>query len=511
MNGDSTAEDKLNTSGSGQESILGLGTDCDVDVVGDNQSNHSDKYHSPTRRSNEMSSSNLNHPYSWRPPTPPPGLMGTRDNSVHGRSASDISSKSEGKRWLSSLFPHNNHTEKNLEEVDERNSTQSPDSVSATSILSHHSLLLKEESDASTVHEHTASKHKNDSSSPLKFRKPQKRRIKTTSTLSKTMNVFSLLKHDDDPQNDMHENDDAASTYQMMKSRHGQSSQSASETLEASDASFFYKGIEELEAQRHSRNTNSNSINRNRHHGYFNHQSRREFIQAHGLLNADMGPYHDDDESEEEDGFDYDFTTLFTFGCSPAARAKHSKREQDALPAIADITKSSLSYISNGRIQMKLPGDNVRLVMDEFLEPGILSVEKDDTVCHELDDVDDLSRPFLSSVETNQDQERPIERKLLNEIADVESNNHIDGDQRLSRRNHRETKLPDLRYVLTVDQNLYKSIIKEVPASKMPCGLYFCFHDAVDGSRHVNISVAIIILSIVFILLFVGTCIWPTD
>ena len=499
----------LNSSLSSQESIVGL---C---VEDDSQSQNQQRTGSPARRTDENAPA-----YSWRPPTPPPSLTGTIHNSSHhDRNASDLSSKKEGTRWLHvpSLFD-------NEKSVDRPEVINSPDSASSTStsMLYDHSLLLKDESDPSP--------NKDSTSNMLKFIKPKKRRIKAASRITRTINT--LLKQDDS-QGEPDENDSA---YQMMKSQHGPLSRSAPETLDSSDVSFFYNGIEELEAQRQLRSNLNSRSSTNDHQGYFDHQTRRKFNEAHALLNADMGTYHDDDESEDDDGMDYDFTTLFTFGCSPTSRANRSEREQDAMPAIADITNSSLSYISNGRIQMRLRGDNVRLVMDEFLEPGILSVENDLStpfLPSSLDDTDTSQTHELRSAKGIQDENycpnidvaRAANRNLLQEI-DEESNAECDEElqqQELTpgeatrqhiRRHSQKLKskrLPDLRYLLTVDQNLYKSIIKEVPDSRMPCGLYFCCHDAVDGSRHVNISVAIIILSVVFILLFVGTCIWPTD
>jgi len=46
------------------------------------------------------------------------------------------------------------------------------------------------------------------------------------------------------------------------------------------------------------------------------------------------------------------------------------------MPATSDIHVSSLSYIHNGRIQIRVPNDNVKLLMDPLLEPGIMCVER---------------------------------------------------------------------------------------------------------------------------------------
>ena len=515
----SEGSNDINSSLSGDDSILGLGAE-DEEIHSQTRT-HS--VNTPARRNNESATN-----YSWRPPTPPPSLDGTRDNSTHGRTASDFSTKNDPKSWLPSLF----HKKNDMNVLDgQQTIMNSPDS--ASSMLGNHSLLLKEESEALSVNQGSPS------TTALNFIKPKKRRVRAASRIKRTINTLLSQDHNSAREKMLVDENDAS--YQMMKSQHGKNSSSRTipQTLESADVSFFYSGMDELEAQRQLRNKSQN-VN---HQGYFDHQTRRKFIEAHALLNADIGTYHDDDASEDADEMDYDFMTLFTFGCSPSARARMNEQKK-ALPAIADITNSNQSYMVNGRIQMRLPTDNVRLVMDEFLEPGILSVERDFGL---EDENDDIAEPFLGSNHSDnestfqhnsthdqnyQDENycpnlgasKPIQRSLMDEI-DLESNAEFDGqwEDPISRENgltkHQtgpklqksNSKLPPLRYLLTVDQNLYKQIIKEVPDSRMPCGLYFCCHDSVDGSRHVNIGVAIMILTVVFLLLFVGTCIWPTE
>jgi hypothetical protein len=241
---------------------------------------------------------------------------------------------------------------------------------------------------------------------------------------------------------------------------------------------------------------------------------------------------------------DYDFTTLFTFGCSPLARERNSRnnayfnncQQESRVPAIADIRKSSLSYIRQGRIEMRLPGDNIRLVMDEFIEPGILSVERDVEQAREkvssVDTFTALGRTMVvpkrhmddcnDEVKSNQrDGDGDIQSRLLLQHSHDDDTNTSERETPLLQnmmhdggnddvKNNNNKRPPDLRYILTVDQDLYKRILSEMADSKMPCGLYFCCHDAVDGSKSVDISVAVFILIVVFVLLFVGTCVWPT-
>ena len=451
----------------------------------DDRSRTNTDHHSPapSPRKNTNTSTCTTHSYSWRPPTPPPRLTGTEHNPSHLNDEISPTSR-EGKGWFPSLFRND---EKG---VDENGNVNSPDSSSSMAMICDQSLLLTDEQPQNPTLTRSATNGRKDT---LTFIKPKRRRMKNNSRITRT--ISTLLNQDDSSQHASESElmDDNGSSYAMMKSQHGPSSRCIPETLASSDVDFFYNGIEELEAQRRHRINPSSSLHE-QDNMYFNHQSRRKFIESHAILNAEMEPLTHDDSSEDSDGLDIDFTTLFTFGCSPNARARQTERELNAMPAIADITKSSLSYISNGRIQMKLPGDNVTLVMDEFLEPGILSSVYNDVESGEQEQ-DDFNMPLLPQ----------------NHGQESNRNCNDEGLQENSENLKSRSRLPELKYVLTVDEALYKSILKEVPDSKMPCGLYFCCHDAVDGSRHVNISVALIILFFVFLLLFIGTCIWPTD
>ena len=57
---------------------------------------------------------------------------------------------------------------------------------------------------------------------------------------------------------------------------------------------------------------------------------------------------------------------------------------------------------------------------------------------------------------------------------------------------------------MAVDATLYRRILDEVMDSQsMPCGTYFCGHH--EDVRHPDITIAAIIVSTVFIGLFVAT------
>lgn len=351
----------------------------------------------------------------------------------------------------------------------------------------------------------------------------------------------------------------SCSNYQMMKSQHGSSSSSSSSRRFLQQARvipesatslpleeetcFFYSGMDQLEHEKkrqimtshvaspYSSNDPSTALCSS----FFTHQTRRKFVEEHALLNLPLEKTKPKSNDDVDSDMDYDFTTLFTFGCSPLARERNSRNNADfnncqqesRVPAIADIRKSSLSYIRQGRIEMRLPGDNIRLVMDEFIEPGILSVERDVEQAREkvssADTFTTLGGTMVVQKRHMDDCNGDIQSRLL-----LQHSHDDDDDTNTSERetpllqnmmhdggNHDDVKNynkrpPDLRYILTVDQDLYKRILSEMADSKMPCGLYFCCHDAVDGSKSVDISVAVFILIVVFVLLFVGTCVWPT-
>merc|ERR1712008_292075 len=67
--------------------------------------------------------------------------------------------------------------------------------------------------------------------------------------------------------------------------------------------------------------------------------------------------------------------------------------------------------------------------------------------------------------------------------------------------------MTSIQYVLTVDDDLYRRVVKEMAYSRFPCGIYYCCHET--DTNKVNIWVAVGILSIIFLFLFVNTMIWP--
>lgn len=127
------------------------------------------------------------------------------------------------------------------------------------------------------------------------------------------------------------------------------------------------------------------------------------------------------------------------------------------------------SQSANGRIQFRLPSDKIHLVMDESIEPGtLLLLHPIDAASHRL--------PLL----------------VTSPSADIMDIFH------------------SMEYVFTVDQNLYKQVVKEISDSALiPCGFYYCCHEA--GENKVNIWVAVIILFFVFSFFLAVTMIWPIE
>jgi len=560
---------------------------------------------------------------SWRPPTPPPEKRSKSNNKdIESSAATETSNAS----WFKSLVGFNKRQADYAAQVP----TMNLDIAIPTICASHsgesmvdESLLLHEES-INDLHLHASNNDGNSSNFSSKSPKPAKKR---TSKSIKQSLVNKLLTSQGGTRADTHKNAventhhnghnqsnvNSHSNYLMMASENGypispnnaiSPSSSYSSTTNASFASlpskrrrrtkailknadekvhkkcsFFYTGIDELEAQNQfksrskwsTKQTPASVTMTNQHTSgygeYFNPESRNQFIQDHNFLNdfedanndcEDRFVDDDDDENNHKDDDDdidndLDFATMFTFGCSPTSRAKEQHRrrkgagasrtstsfDEDNVPAIADLRKSSLSYFYKGRIQIRLPGDRVRLVMDEFLKPGILSVEKtvlpnnnkrrnknhDSTKAstskstsaigyHERDENNNPNLDIEQSVNQrslmkSSDEYSSFKDSSKNSNDEDEISLLFDGEQ-LAFSNNNTNSADELRYVLTVDQDLYKRVLSEIADSKTPCGFYYCCHHDHESDR-VHICVAIWILLILFTLLFWGTCEWPTD
>mgnify|MGYP001233989684 FL=1 len=70
-------------------------------------------------------------------------------------------------------------------------------------------------------------------------------------------------------------------------------------------------------------------------------------------------------------------------------------------------------------------------------------------------------------------------------------------------------KEEELHYVLTVDDDLYRRLVKEMADSRTLCGIYYCCHTTEGEENRVSIGVALCVLFVVFTLLLVETIIHP--
>ena len=216
-------------------------------------------------------------------------------------------------------------------------------------------------------------------------------------------------------------------------------------------------------------------------------EHRYAFLAAHAALNGKLAneQYRNRHANLREDGFDNDLQ----FDIEQANNGEEEVR--------ADLTKSSLA-IRGGLI--RLPVDNVRLVCDEHLQSGILSIETRDmgggggggTKGYEMFG--------------NANRYGNIHGNMMQGIGD----GSIDQRQQ-SERIAEVWERHELAYVLTVDEHLYQRVAQEMgDANQVPCGIYFCCHETGGGANHVGIEVAVLILLVIFFLLVAGMIAWPT-
>ena len=211
------------------------------------------------------------------------------------------------------------------------------------------------------------------------------------------------------------------------------------------DCHFFYQGLEdEAITPPRKRGLRPLSTALNRSPRLMNSRDGARFYARYQQLNQDL------DLDETIDRYSHDLA-LEEEGASTA----------DELGVnVTDVHRSSLFYEQNGRLLMKLPRDQVRLVMDSDLESGIVSVE----------------------------QWR-----------------HPEEDKNSSYSDTTNAQKPPLRYVMTVPDDLYKRVVSEMSYRlSPPCwGFFYCCHFH-EGER-ADIGLALVILAGVLILLFIGT------
>jgi len=206
---------------------------------------------------------------------------------------------------------------------------------------------------------------------------------------------------------------------------------------------------------------------------YFQYISNfQSFVLSHTLLNSQCNIGHLENE------YDVEINDRFSVSTNV---------EEES--AIQDIRNSSLSYIQEGRIQIRLPSDHVRLICDPRLESGILCVE------HSIESYTPHSC-ILEKVPQTLKSFKSMEEKL-NEKLDPES----------VVRPYR----PSLNYILTIDPDLYKRVFDEIAYSRYRCGLYSYFQQVNGEEGKLHISVAIGCMIVTIMVVFTVTLFYPVS
>ncbi|KAL3792374.1 hypothetical protein ACHAW5_010775 [Stephanodiscus triporus] len=162
---------------------------------------------------------------------------------------------------------------------------------------------------------------------------------------------------------------------------------------------------------------------------------------------------------------------------APGGRHRRTGSDASVVSVTTDMAKSSLfkGVTDTGRIQLQLPKDSFRILMDRQLEAGYV---------------------YKRKLVDNED-EFFVEFHTVDEVYPL---NAVENQKRLP---------PDL-YVMAVDSTIYKRMFDEVIASRaMPCGSYYCGHHA--DVRHPDITIAALAVSVVFFVLLVGCIVYGAE
>jgi hypothetical protein len=151
------------------------------------------------------------------------------------------------------------------------------------------------------------------------------------------------------------------------------------------------------------------------------------------------------------------------------------------------VENSSLFYMLHGRMLMRLPRDQVRLVMDNDLEAGILSVEQWRSDDYLLPEQDVSAAAAAAANDSHDGSSRPRGPAATEPFQDR----------------------PPLRYVLTVHDDLYRRIVAEMSEGlyKPYWGLSQCLNE----NERVDIRVAIAVMAVIMFVLLINTFIWPVE
>ena len=151
---------------------------------------------------------------------------------------------------------------------------------------------------------------------------------------------------------------------------------------------------------------------------------------------------------------------------------RHARTMSDASvhSVTTNMANSALfrGVTAGGTLQLQLPKDDFRVLMDSQLEAG--SVYKRKLV----DNEDGMFVDYHTLEEGNPEY--------------------------YPRYYGQEKRLPPDLYVMAVDSTLYRRMLDEIIDSKsMPCGTYFCGHH--EDVRHPEVKIAVMIVFVVFVLL----------
>ena len=163
--------------------------------------------------------------------------------------------------------------------------------------------------------------------------------------------------------------------------------------------------------------------------------------------------------------------------------------------------QSSLYYYQHGRLLMRLPCDQVRLVQDPDLEAGILSVVQ-------------WRKPGVKTISSTSEAASSTQTTAKT-YTKIDSNVAEDAQQCEWANQPHENRF-ELQYVLTVDDDLYRRLFSEINdafVSDAGCGLKgHCCDNESKGDQKVNIRVALAIIGVVMTILFMATIAeGPTD
>ena len=229
-------------------------------------------------------------------------------------------------------------------------------------------------------------------------------------------------------------------------------------------------------------------------------EHRQAFLAAHAALNEQhANEYSRNKHAINIDEYGYDLDIDLDLNLTSDDNQEEEIR--------ADLTKSSLAIRGSG--QIRLPIDNVRLVMDSHLQPGILSIESRAGGYMGYENYGNgnrygnISACEMMPLSVGAEEDGESKNKVIPAHRHVTSEPVAESWRR-----------SELSYVLTVDDRLYQRLFQEISDSyRLPLGMYYCCHvvESEASHDHVGIGVAVSILMVVFIFLVVGMLIWPTD